>query len=205
MLGHVYNVVACSFFPPQGHTLERTFSDDEASDLALMMLEKSVIAATDKLEICQSKAEKTENEVKVALEEKYSAKAVAESIERERLAAEMRFLSTEHFSDDGDVMERARDSSIIHSNNELLADALKQERDAELKLEDAIEHDIAAKKELEQMIENKSMLKQELRDLEKIVHEHNLALWEKENAEKAKVGESKKKGWHHFDWWHRKW
>lgn len=165
-----------------------------------MMLEKSVIAATDKLEICQSKAEKTENEVKVALEEKYSAKAVAESIERERRAAEMRFLSTEHFSDDVDVMERARDSSIIHSNNELLADALKQERDAELKLEDAIEHDIAAKKELEQMIENKSMLKQELHDLEKIVHQHNLALWEKEKA-----SESKKKGWHHFDWWHRKW
>ena len=170
-----------------------------------MMLEKSVIAATDKLEICQSKAERTEKEVKAALEEKYSAKAVAESIERERRAAEMRFLSTEHFSDDGDVMERARDSSIIHSNNELLADALKQERDAELKLENAIEHDIAAKKELEQMIENKSMLKQELRDLEKIVHEYNLALWEKENAEKAKVGESKKKDWHHFDWWHRKW
>ena len=58
------------------------------------MIEKSVAAATDKLELCQKKAEETELEVKIALEQKYSAKALAESIERERRAAEMRFLAT---------------------------------------------------------------------------------------------------------------
>ncbi len=62
-----------------------------------MMIEKSVVAATDKLELCQKTAEETELEVKIALEEKYSAKALAESIERERRAAEMRFLATGEF------------------------------------------------------------------------------------------------------------
>jgi len=58
----------------EGHSLERTFSDDNAADLALMMMEQSILAATEKLEICQEKAEHTENKVKCALEEKYSAK-----------------------------------------------------------------------------------------------------------------------------------
>lgn len=168
------------------------------------MMEKSVIAATDKLELCQKKAEETENEVKMALEEKYSAKAVAESIERDRRAAEMRFLSTEHFSEDVEVVERLRDSSILHADSDLLKEALEREHDAELKLEKAIEHDIAAKKELEHMIDNKAALKQELHDLEEIIHERTMALWEKENSKKPKSEETKEKH-HHFDWWHKKW
>lgn len=188
----------------QGRSLERTFSDDDASELALMMIEKSVLAATDKLELCMERARQTEDEVKSALEEKYSAKALAESVERERRAAEMRFLSAEHFGDDANVIERRRDSSILHADSELLADALRQEHDAELKLEKAIEHDIAAKKELEQMIENKAALKQEFHDLEEIIHERTLALWEKENAKKQSKARGPKKEHHHFDWWHRK-
>ena len=62
----------------QGHSLERTFSDDDAADLALMMIEKSILAATDKLELCQEKAEQAENEAKAALEAKYNVKALAE-------------------------------------------------------------------------------------------------------------------------------
>eukprot|EP01083_Nonionella_stella_P068535 182082_1 len=186
-----------------GHTLERTFSDDDASDMALMMLEKSILAATDKLELCQAEAEQTEAHVKAALEEKYSAKAVAESIERERHAVEDRFLATEHFDDHDDVLERLRDSSILHSNDDLLADVHQQEHEAELKLEKYIEEDIAAKQELEQMIENKAILKQELHDLEQIIHEHTVSLWDKENAKKA--AEDKKKHPHHFDWWHKRW
>ncbi len=192
----------------QGHSLERTFSDDDASELALMMIEKSVIAATDKLELCQREAEQTEQEVKAALEEKYSAKALAESIERDRRAAEMRFLSTEHFSEDAAVTERKRDSSILHSDNQLLADALAAEADAEVKLEQAIEHDIAAKKELEHMIENKAALKQEFHDLSSLIHERTLKMWEKENeAKKVKSGgkSEEKKHPHHFDWWSSKW
>ncbi|KAL7549193.1 hypothetical protein ACHAWF_012459 [Thalassiosira exigua] len=185
-----------------GYSLERTFSDDDAADLALMMIEKSVIAATDKLELCQKKAEETEYEVKIALEEKYAAKALAESIERDRRAAEMRFLSTEHFGEDPEVMERRRDSSILHADSELLSEALEREHNAELELEKAIEHDIATKRELEQMIDNKAALKQEFHDLEKIVHERTMKLWEKENAKKS---ESKKNEKHHFDWWHRRW
>eukprot|EP01083_Nonionella_stella_P224454 798939_1 len=45
-------------------------------------MEKFVDAATDKLELSQKKAQQTENEVKIALEEKYSAKALAEYSER---------------------------------------------------------------------------------------------------------------------------
>ena len=151
-------------------------------ELALMMMEKSVLAATDKLELCEEQAKRTEHEVKAALEEKYFAKAVAESIERERHAAEMRFLSTEHFDDEADVMERLRDSSVVHADDALLQDALKQEHDAELRLEKAIEKDIAAKQELEQMIDNKAALKKEFHDLEKIIHERAVAVWEKEKA-----------------------
>lgn len=173
------------------------------------MMEKSVLAATDKIELCQKQAEQTELEVKVALEDKYSAKALAESIERERRAAEMRFLSTEHFSDDAEVMERRRDLSIMHADNELLLNALKREQDAELKLEQAIEHDIEAKKELEQIIHNKAALRQEFHDLEDIIHERTVELWEKDNAKKEKMKseeeKAKKKEHHHFDWWHPRW
>ncbi|KAL7526606.1 hypothetical protein ACHAXR_005988, partial [Thalassiosira sp. AJA248-18] len=186
----------------EGHSLERTFSDDDAADLALMMMEKSVLAATDKLELCQKKTEQTENEVKSALEEKYSAKALAESIERDRKAAELRILSTEHFGEDADVLERRRDSSILHADSEIISDALKREHDAELKLEKAIEHDIAAKRELEQMIDNKAVLKQEFHELEKIIHERALSLWKKESSKKSKSKETKEV--HHFDWWHRR-
>ena len=171
--------------------------------MALMMLEKSILAATDKLELCQAEAEQTEAHVKAALEEKYSAKAVAESIERERHAVEDRFLATEHFDDHDDVLERLRDSSILHSNDDLLAGVHQQEHEAELKLEKYIEEDIAAKKELEQMIENKAILKQELHDLGQIIFEHTVSLWDKENAKKA--AEDKKKHPHHFDWWHKRW
>lgn len=111
----------------------------------------------------------------------------------------------ENFSDDADVLERKRDSSILHADNELLSDALKQEHDAEIKLEKAIEHDIAAKKELEQMIENKAALKQELHDLESIIHERAASLWEKENAKKKSEHSDESKKEHHFDWWHRRW
>lgn len=185
----------------QGHSLERTFSDDDAADLALMMIEKSVVAATDKLELCQEKAEQTEKEVKAALEEKYEAKALAESIERDRRAAEMRFLSTEHFAEEQEVAERRRDSSILHADNELLAETLKREHDAELKLEKAIEEDIAAKKELEHMIDSKAILKQEFHDLEKIIHDRTLTMWEEEKAKKERV---EAEGSHHFDWWQPK-
>ena len=171
----------------------------------MMMIEKSVEACSDKLQLSQEKAEQTESEVKAALEEKYEAKALAESIERDRRAAEMRFLSTEHFSEDVEVVERRRDSSILHADNELLADALIREHDAELKLEKAIEEDIAAKKELEQLIDNKAALKQEFHDLEKIVHERTLSLWEKENAKKKETSEETEKAWHHFGWWHKRW
>jgi len=180
--------------------LERTFNDEDASDLALMMLEKSVLAATDKLELCQIKAVETEYAVKEALEAKYTAKALSESIERERRAAEMRYLSTEHYEDDVDVVERRRDSSIMHANNDLLTQALQQERDAEVKLEQAIESDILAKKELEQMIENKSILKQEFHDLEKIIHDHTFNLMKKEAAKNPEKEEN-----HHFQWWHKRW
>mmetsp|Transcript_27999 Transcript_27999/g.50660 ORF Transcript_27999/g.50660 Transcript_27999/m.50660 type:complete len:463 (-) Transcript_27999:114-1502(-) len=185
----------------EGHSLERTFSDDNAADLALMMMEQSILAATEKLEICQEKAEHTENKVKCALEEKYSAKALAQSIERNRRAAEMRFLSAEHYaSDDTDM------SSIIHTDSELLSDALKQEHEAELKLENAIEDDIAMKKELEKMIEKKSFLKQDLHDLENIIHihEHTALLLKKENAKRSKSKQTKKRH-HQFDWWNRLW
>ena len=111
----------------------------------------------------------------------------------------MRFLSAEHYaSDDTDT------TSIIHTDSELLSDALKQEHEAELKLENAIEDDIAMKKELEQMIEKKSVLKQDLRDLENSIHEHTALLLRKENAKRSK-SEQTKKGQHHFDWWHRLW
>eukprot|EP01083_Nonionella_stella_P298797 1014104_1 len=188
----------------EGHSLERTFSDDDAADLALMMMEKSITAATDKLELCQKKAEQTENEVKIALEEKYCAKALAESLERERRAAERRFLSTEHFSEDIEVMERRRDSAMMHADRELLADALNREHNAELQLEEAIEHDIATKKELEQTIDNKAALKQELHHLEDIIHERTHELWEKENANKKGKSEKENKV-HHSDWWHKRW
>ena len=72
----------------------------------------------------------------------------------------------------------------MHANNDLLAQALQQERDAEVKLEQAIESDILAKKELEQMIENKSILKQEFHDLEKIIHDHTFAMMKEEAAKK---------------------
>ena len=181
----------------QGHLLERTFSDDDAEDLALMMIEKSVLASTDKIELCQKKAEETEAEVKAALESKYAAKALAESIERDRRAAEMRFLSANYIFD---VEERSRDTAILHADKDLLSDALKQEHEAEMKLEEAIEHDIAAKKELEQMIDNKAILKRELYDLESIIHEHTLTLMDEENAKKPKSEQH-----HHSQWWHNKW
>jgi len=188
----------------KGHSLERTFSDDDAADLALMMMEKFITAATDKLELCQKKAEQTENEVKIALEEKYCAKALAESLERERRAVERRFLSTEHFSEDIEVMERRRDSAILHADREMLADALKREHNAELQLEEAIEHDIATKKELEQTIDNKAALKQELHHLEDIIHERTHERWKKENANKKGKSEKENKV-HHSDWWHKRW
>lgn len=168
----------------QNHSLEKTFSDNDAADLALLMMEKSVVAAADKLELCQEQAEKTEYEVKAALEDKYAAKALSESIERERHAAEMRMLATEHFDDDVDVMERRRDSSIVHADDVLLREALKQERNAELRLEKAIETDIKVKKDLEQMIDNKAVLKEEMHELEKIIRDHAVLVWEKENARK---------------------
>lgn len=181
--------------------MERTFNDEDASDLALMMLEKSVLAATDKLELCQIKAAETEYVVKEALEAKYTAKALSESIERERRAAEMRYLSTEHYEDDVDVMERVRDASVMHANNDLLEQALQQEQDAEVKLEQAIESDILAKKELEQMIENKSILKQEFHDLEKIIHDHTFAMM----REEASKNSPKKEEHNHYNWWHKRW
>jgi len=113
----------------------------------------------------------------------------------------MRFLSAEHYaSDDTDM------SSIIHTDSELLSDALKQEHEAELKLENAIEDDIAMKKELEKMIEKKSFLKQDLHDLENIIHihEHTALLLKKENAKRSKSKQTKKRH-HQFDWWNRLW
>ena len=53
------------------------------------------------------------------------------------------------------------------------------------------------------MIESKAILKQELHDLEQIIFEHTVSLWDKENAKKAE--EDKKKHPHHFDWWHKRW
>ena len=62
----------------QGHSLERTLYDDDATDLVLMMIEKSILAVIDKLELCQEKAEQAENEAKAALEARYNVKALAE-------------------------------------------------------------------------------------------------------------------------------
>ncbi len=150
------------------------------------MMEKSVIAATDKLEICQEKAKQTEQEVRAALEEKYSAKALAESIERERHAAEMRFLSNKYRNDDVNF-------SIVHDNDKVLHDAHRQEHRAELRLEKAIEDDITAKKDLEQMIENKAALKVALHELQEIIHEHAALAMEKSNAKKSK-------SWRRLEW-----
>ena len=96
------------------------------------------------------------------------------------------FPTTEHFDDEFDVTERQRDMLIMHADNKLLQDAFEEEHDAELKLERAIETDIAAKRELEQMIENKAALKGELNELEKIIHEHAVMVWEKEKARKSR-------------------
>ena len=172
-------------FSTQHHTLERTFSDDDAADLALLMMERSVSAAANKVQLYQEQAGQAETEVKTTLE-KYAAKALAETIERERQAGEKHFLSTEHFDDEFDVTERQRDMSIMHADNKLLPDAFEEEHDAELKLERAIEKDIAAKQELEQMIDNKAALKGELHELEKIIHEHAVMVWEKEKARKSR-------------------
>mmetsp|Transcript_4493 Transcript_4493/g.10063 ORF Transcript_4493/g.10063 Transcript_4493/m.10063 type:complete len:226 (-) Transcript_4493:266-943(-) len=154
----------------------------DAHDIS--MIEKSILAATNKLELCQEKATQTEYEVKAALEEKYEAKTLIESIERERRAAEMRFLSTEHYDDDDEVRERLRDSSVMHADAGLLAGALEREHEAELRLEKAIEDGIAAKRELERMIDSKVTLKQELRGLEELVHERSLSFWEEEKKDK---------------------
>ncbi|KAK1737545.1 hypothetical protein QTG54_011831 [Skeletonema marinoi] len=161
-----------------GHLLERTFSDNDAADLALMMMEKSVVAATDRLEMRLEKVKQTEQEVRTALEKKYTSKALAESIERERHAAEMRFLSNKYRNDDVSF-------SAVHDNDKVLHDAHRQEHDAELRLEKAIEEDIATKKDLEQMIENKAALKEVLHELQEIIHEHAALAMEKENARKS--------------------
>mmetsp|Transcript_27258 Transcript_27258/g.49508 ORF Transcript_27258/g.49508 Transcript_27258/m.49508 type:complete len:442 (-) Transcript_27258:313-1638(-) len=177
--------------PKYARNLSATISMTEQQfDEELTMLEKSILAATDKLELYQEKAAKIEYEAKAALEEKYEAKALIESIERERRAAEMRFLSTEHYDNDDEVKERLRDSSVMHADDGLLADALKREHDAELRLESAIEDDIAAKEELERMIDSKVTLKQELRDLEGIVHERAISLWKEEEEKKEKKPKS---------------
>ena len=63
------------------------------------MMEKSVSAAKDKLELCREKVKQSKNNVRSALEQKYTAKALAESIERERHAAEMRFFSNKYRGD----------------------------------------------------------------------------------------------------------
>lgn len=144
-----------------------------------MMMEKSVIAAADKLETCQEKAKHTEQEVRTALEEKYSAKALAESIERERHAAEVRFLSNKYRDDDVNF-------SAVRENDKVLHDAHRQEHDADLRLEKAIEEDITTKKDLEQMIEKKASLKDGLHELQEIIHEHAALAMEKENARKSK-------------------
>eukprot|EP00986_Skeletonema_menzelii_P005723 scaffold2119_cov138-Skeletonema_menzelii.AAC.3 len=164
-----------------GHSLERTFSEDDAADLALMMMEKSVVAASDKLEMCLEKVKQTEQEVRTALEKKYSSKALAESIERERHAEEMRFLSNKYRGDNVIF-------SAVHDNDKVLHDAHRQEHDAELLLEKAIEEDIATKKDLEEMIENKAALKEVLHEIQEIIHEHAaLAMeGEKERTRKSK-------------------
>ena len=143
------------------------------------MMEKSVVAASDKLEMCKEKVKQTEKEVKEALEKKYST--LAESIERERHAEEMRFLSSKYRGDDVNF-------SAVHDNDKVLHDAHKLEHEAELQLEKAIEEDIASKKDLEQMIENKAALKEVLHEIQEIIHEHAaLAVeMEKERAMKSK-------------------
>ena len=164
--------------------LERTFSDDDAADLALMMMEKSVVAASDKLEMCLEKVKQTEQEVRTALEMKYSSKALAESIERERHAAEMRFLSNKYRGDNVNF-------SAVHDNDKVLHDAHRQEHDAELQLEKAIEEDIVTKKDLEQMIENKAALKEVLHEIQEIIHEHAALAMEMEK-EKGRARKSKR-------------
>ena len=146
------------------------------------MMEKSVSAARDKLELCREKAKQAENNVRTALEQKYTAKALAESIERERHAAEMRFFS--HYSDDDPPNLMELGDGSFADNEMLLHEAHKQENDAEMLLEEAIEDDIAAKKDLEQMIENKAALKAELHDLQEIIHEH--AAWAMEKKVEKK-------------------
>ncbi len=55
-----------------------------------MIVKKSILAATDKLELSsREEAVKTEHEVEASLDKKYSARALAESIKRERRAVEM--------------------------------------------------------------------------------------------------------------------
>jgi tRNA A-37 threonylcarbamoyl transferase component Bud32 len=143
------------------------------------MMEKSVVAASDKLEMCKEKVKQTEKEVKAALEKKYSSKALAESIERERHAEEMRFLSNKYRGDDVNF-------SAVHDNDKVLHDAHKLEHEAELQLEKAIEEDIASKKDLEHMIENKAALKEVLHEMQEIIHEHAALAMEKERARKSK-------------------
>lgn len=169
-------------YAKQGGSPSKTLSDYDRADLAVMMVEKSILAASDKLELLRENAEQTQYEIKTALEEKYAAKALAESLEREMHAAKLHSLSTEHFGDEADVTERLRDSSVLHADSALLEDALESEKAADIRLEDAIEHDIATKKELEQMIGNKAMLKQELHDLKNVIHQRSMSQWKKENA-----------------------
>ena len=144
-----------------------------------------MIAATDKLELCQEKAKQTEGELRAALEQKYSAKALAESIEREIHAAEMRFFSHKYPDDEPPNLMELGNGSLA-DNEMLLHEAHRQEHDAEILLEKALEDDIAAKKDLEQMIENKAALKEELHDLQEIIHEHAAWAMEKEAARKSK-------------------
>jgi len=186
----------------QGRSPERTFADEDAAYLAFTTIEKSIVAAKEEVEFCQKIAELTEDEVKTALEEKYSAKALAKSIEHDQRAAEMRFISKENFEEDeAEVMERYQDSSILHADEELLADVHKREHDAGLKLEEAIEHDISAKRELEHMIDNKASLKHELHILEQIIHDRTLELWKKEGISKKKYEPVDKKKEHNLNWW----
>src|SRR6056300_1214705 len=107
------------------------------------MMEKSVSAAKDKLELCREKVKLAENNVRTTLEQKYTAKALAESIERERHAAEMRFFSHKYDVDEPPNLMELGDGSFA-DNEMLLHEAHKQEHDAEILLEEAIEDDIAA-------------------------------------------------------------
>lgn len=160
-----------------GHTLETVFSDEDAADIAELMMEKATAAAAAKALYEEELVHSAAVTAKQAADEVAMFEGMAENAARELHAMEGKVSDIEAFDDVADYVERKRDMSALHATKHTLEDATRHAKESKLARDQARFDEAHALKESILLKLNEAELKEDKKAL-------HAAIVEKTNNER---------------------